>query len=273
MKGSCNDQHHDDDAYHSGYGPAPGPPAPPSPAPPSPAPGGYLSATTLHWNSHRPCATSRGDCVAAAQKRLGEMAGEVGASIVGAVELKDGYKALPNWQSSGQQCDNSVVMVAPGWSITNSGGHCMGGDGNKGFAVALVTPPEQVAGCSALCVAMGHVPHPGHQIDGHDEIASVCGGAEQNCMIMMADWNIDDVSSPWGTLVGGSPVLNEPQELTCCYNTWCCRYDHTVTNIQGAYSEGYKVYDPQLTQFPSGDEHKPTSVQLMLPTGGFRTHI
>lgn len=144
----------------------------------------------------------------------------------------------------------------------------MGGDNVKGFAVALVHPPQEVAGCPALCVAMGHVPHPGHAIDGHGEIASVCGGAEQNCMIMMADWNTDDVSGPWGTLVGGSPVLSEPHEVTCCLGGWCCVFDHTVTNIQGAYSAGYKVYDAQLTKFSDHTEHKPTSVQLMLPTGG-----
>lgn len=201
------------------------------------------------------------------------MANEVGAAIVGAVELKDGYKALPGWQSSGQQCDNSVVMVAPGWSVANSGGHCMGGDKAKGFAVALVNPPEQVAGCSALCVLMGHVPHPGNPIDGHDVISSVCGGSEQQCMIAMADWNTDSVGSAWSTLVGGSPVLSEPHDKTCCYNSFSYAFDHTVTNIPNAYSAGKTVYDPQLTSFPSANEHKPTSVQLMLPTGSFTAQV
>merc|ERR1712072_1070643 len=115
----------------------------------------------------------------------------------------------------------------------------MGGDNSKGFAVALVTPPQQVAGCDALCVAMGHAPHPPvskKNIDGNDGIARVCGGAEQNCMIMMADWNRDDVSESRGILVGGTPLLNESREMTCCYPDFSFVYDHTATNVQGAYS-------------------------------------
>merc|ERR1712228_1034955 len=113
-----------------------------------------------------------------AKQRLAALANEVGAKVVGTVELKNAPDALPGWQSTGVQCDNSAVMVAPGWSIANSGGHCMNGDSAKGFAVALVTPPEQVQGCSALCILMGHVPHgSGGGTSGHSKISSVCGDA------------------------------------------------------------------------------------------------
>jgi len=196
------------------------------------------------------------------------MAKQVGAKIVGAVELKDGHLALPGWQSSGQQCDNSAVMVAPGWNISNSGGFCMGGDPNKGFAVALVTPPQLVRGCSKLCVFMGHVPHPGARVTGHDEIVKVCDGAEKQCMIAMSDWNVENISGRWKTLIGGKPSLVEPHDKTCCYPLFIYAFDHTATNIAGAYSAGRTIFGPQLTKFPSGDEHKPTSVQLMLPGEG-----
>lgn len=230
---------------------------------------GTLAATTLHWNIHRPCGTDDGPCIAAAQKRLGEMAQEVGAQLVGAVELKNAVQALPGWQSSGMQCDNSAIMVAPGWSVRNSGGFCMNGDSAKGFAVALVQPPQPVQGCSSLCIFMGHVPHgSGTSITGHSEIANVCGGAVGACTIAMGDWNAEDISTRWRSLIGGSPALVEPHDKTCCLGSpgYIFAYDHTATNIAGAYSAGKTVYGPQLTSFADYDEHKPTSVQLRLPT-------
>lgn len=191
----------------------------------------WVNATTLHWNSHRPCATENTQCVKTAQQRLGEMAKQVGAKIVGAVELKDGHLALPGWQSSGQQCDNSTAMVAPGWRITKSGGFCMGGDVNKGFAVALVVPPEAVEGCPDLCVLMGHFPHPGHNVTGREEITRVCGAVMDRCMVGMGDWNAADPSPSWATLIGGKPALVAPRSNTCCYPFTVFSYDHTVTNI------------------------------------------
>lgn len=230
---------------------------------------GSLDATTLHWNSHRDCATARQDCIRKAQQSLASMARQAGAKIVGAVEFANSFDALPNWDTTGQQCDYSAIMVAPGWRITRKGGHCMGGDSNKGFAVAKVTPPRSVRGCPSLCVFMGHVPHPGARLDGYSEIASVCGGAERQCMIAMGDWNRADydVHKAWSTLFGGSPSLIQPKrDATCCYNKYSLPYDHTATNIAGATSAGNKIFGYQLTQFPSGDEHKPTSVRLRLPT-------
>jgi len=243
------------DTYVQASGPAPGP---------APSPGAEVDATTLHWNAHRPCATDQASCIGAAQSRLGAMAGEVGAQIVGAVELKDAIVALPGWQSTGMQCDNSAVMVAPGWAIVKSGGYCMNGDAAKGFAVALVTPPQQVAGCQSLCVMMGHVPHDGVS-SGGSKIAEVCGDARTSCMIGMGDWNTEDISSRWAALVGGAAALVEPHEKTCCYNKFVYAFDHTATNIAGAYSAGKTVYPPQLTSFPSYNEHMPTSVKLRLP--------
>merc|ERR1712183_177661 len=96
-----------------------------------------------------------------------------------------------------------------GWQISGSGGHCMGGDSNKGFAVAKVVPPEPVQGCPSLCVFMGHVPHPGATCDGHDEISQVCGGAEQQCMVAMADWNTADIWGRWQTLEGHQALLSQ----------------------------------------------------------------
>lgn len=231
-----------------------------------------MDVTTLHWNIHRPCGTSDSGCIAAAKQRLGQMASEVGAKVVGAVELKDAVAALLGWQNTGMQCDNSAVMVAPGWSISKSGGFCMNGDSSKGFAVALVTPAEQVQGCPALCILMGHVPHGSGQVSGHSKIVEVCGDSVvKSCSIMMGDWNADDVSSRWNSLIGGSTTLVEPHEKTCCWHPdpeYRYKYDHTVTNIQGATSSGKTVYDPQLTKFSSNSyEHKPTSVQLRLPGG------
>lgn len=237
----------------------------PPPAPtPTPSPAAEVDATTLHWNAHRPCATDQASCISAAQSRLGQMASEVGAQIVGAVELKDAVKALPGWQSTGMQCDNSAVMVAPGWSIIKSGGYCMNSNVYKGFAVALVTPPQEVAGCQHLCVMMGHVPHEG-VYSGGSEVEAVCGEVRASCMIGMGDWNADDISSRWGALVGGTTVLVEPHDKTCCYNSFANAFDHTATNIAGAYSAGKTVYPPQLTSFPSWNEHMPTSVKLRLP--------
>jgi len=249
--------------------PDPGPgPSPPSPSPPPPSPGGEADLTTLHWNIHRPCGTDNSACIAKAKERVAALANEVGAKIVGTVELKDACDALPGWSCSGVQCDNSAVMVAPGWNIINSGGHCMNGDKAKGFAVALVQPAEQVPGCSNLCIVMGHVPHgSGGGTDGHDEIASVCGDAQGSCSIMMADWNTDNVDSTWGSLFGGSPTVVDPQDITCCYPDYSYKFDHTATNIQGAYSAGHTTYDPQLTEFPSQYEHKPVSVQLRVGGG------
>merc|ERR1711976_55397 len=118
------------------------------------------------------------------------MAHEVGAKIVGTVELKGGCDAMHGWACSGVQCDNSAVMVAPGWIIIKSGGACMNGHHSKGFAVALVKPAEHVPGCPNLCIAMGHVPHgSGSSTTGHSEIVRVCGDAHHKCAIMMADWN------------------------------------------------------------------------------------
>lgn len=228
----------------------------------------YLDATTLHWNSHRPCATDNPDCIARAQKSLGVLAHKVGAKIVGTVELHQASKALPGWQSTGEQWDWATIMVAKGWQISKSGGWAMGGDKAKGFAVAVVEPPEAVQSCPSLCVFMGHVPHPGSKLDGHDEIDRVCGGLKHGCMIAMADWNRDDIRGVWSTLMHDSPQLVEPHDKTCCYNDgFSNRFDHTSTNIAGAYSAGKTVFDPQLTSFPSWCEHKPTSVQLQLPRG------
>jgi len=235
-----------------------------------------VDVTTLHWNIHRPCGTDDSGCISAAKQRLAEMASEVGAKVVGAVELKDAVAALPGWQNTGMQCDNSAVMVAPGWSISKSSGHCMNGQSAKGFAVALVTPAEQVQGCPALCIIMGHVPHGSGGISGHSEIVSVCGDAVvSSCSIMMGDWNAEDVSSIWSSLIGGSTTLVEPHEKTCCWHPdpeYKYQYDHTATNIQGATSAGKTVYDPQLTSFSSNSyEHKPVSVQLRLPGGNSPT--
>lgn len=192
---------------------------------------------------------------------------QVGAKIVGTVELHHAAKALPNWQTTGEQIDWATIMVADGWRISKSGGWAMGGDRAKGFAVALVEPPKPVRQCSSLCVFMGHVPHPGNKIDGHDEIHRVCGSYKHGCAIAMADWNRADISDPWEILMHDKPTLVEPQDKTCCYSSFEARYDHTSTNIVGAYSAGKTVFDPQLTNFPSIFEHKPVSVQLRLPLG------
>lgn len=230
-----------------------------------------VAVTTLHWNSHRPCATENATCISMAQRRLGEMAEEVGASIVGAVELKDAGTALPGWQSSGEQCDHSAVMVAPGWKITKSGGFCINNDTTKGFAVALVTPPEVIAGCPALCVIMAHVPHgDGVNLTGHDVIDNVCGAAATSCLIGMADWNALDISSRWKSLIGGSPSLVDPQvKPTCCHPLYILPFDHVATNILGAKSAGNKVFSEQL-KFPENEnEHHATSVQLQLPASSY----
>lgn len=226
----------------------------------------YLDATTLHWNSHRPCATDQSSCISQAQQSLGRLVQKAGAKIVGTVELHDAYKALPGWQTTGEQWDWATIMVAKGWHISKSGGWAMGGDKAKGFAVALVVPPQQVKGCSQLCVFMGHVPHPGNKVDGHDEIDKICGGLKHGCMIAMGDWNRADIRDVWKVLMHDAPKLVEPEDKTCCYNDgFSNRYDHTSTNIAGSYSAGKTVFDPQLTNFPSWCEHKPTSVQLKLP--------
>lgn len=229
---------------------------------------GQVAVTTLHWNSHRPCATDNADCVQRAQQRLAEMAAEVGASIVGAVEMKDSATAFEGWQSSGMQCDHSAVHVAPGWTVERSGGFCMNGDESKGFAVASVTPPSAIQGCPSLCVMMAHVPHgDGVNITGHEEVQRVCGDAASSCMIAMGDWNANDIGTRWESLIGGAPTLVEPHALTCCYPIGLLRYDHTATNIPGATSVGQKVYGFQLSAYGSANEneHKATSVQLQLP--------
>jgi len=230
--------------------------------------GSYFDATTLHWNSHRPCATQDPACIAKARQSLAHMVREVGAKIVGTVELHHAAKALPGWQSTGEQWDWATVMVAEGWQISKSGGWAMGGDKAKGFAVAVVEPPERVQSCPSLCVFMGHIPHPGQKLDGHYEIDRVCGALKHGCMIAMADWNRGDISDVWKTLMHDAPTLVEPHDKTCCYNDgFHNRFDHTSTNIAGSYSAGNTVFDPQLTQFPSWCEHKPTSVHLRLPSG------
>merc|ERR1712091_90595 len=83
----------------------------------------------------------------------------------------------------------------------------------------------------------------------------------------MADWNTDNIDSTWGALFGGGPTLVDPYDITCCYPDYSYKFDHTATNIQGAYSTGHTVYDPQLTEFPSQYEHKPVSVQLRVGGG------
>ena len=113
---------------------------------------------------------------------------------------------------------------------------------------------------------MGHIPHPGAAISGADEISKVCGSAKERCMIAMGDWNRKSVSDVWSALIGGTPRLVEPVARTCCYPAFLFAFDHTATNIDGAHSAGTNVYGAQLTRFPSGDEHKPVSVFLQLPT-------
>lgn len=268
---SCGDSCPSDHGWSSrtcvGGGPSPSPQ--PNPSPPSPSPGGAVDATSLHWNAHRPCATSEPPCVALAQERLGAMAHEVGAMIVGAVELADSIKALPGWDNTGMQCDHSAVMVnsPAGWHIEKSGGGCMNGDDVKGFAVALVVPPQAVQGCSKLCVFMGHVPHGGVQ-SGAGEIENVCGSYyRSSCAIAMADWNSPTPQHRFEELFGDYPTFWEPKhDLTCCYHTFEFAFDHCVSNIKGAYDDGSKIFQPQLTRFSYDyDEHKPTSVKLRLP--------
>merc|ERR1719210_2154381 len=194
----------------------------------------YLDATTLHWNSHRPCATDDSPCIAQAQRSLGRLAQKAGAKIVGTVELYHAYKALPGWQTTGEQVDWATIMVAKGWRISKSGGWAKGGDKAKGFAVGLVVPPQKVKGCSQLCVFMGHVPHPGSTVDGHAEIDKICGGLKHGCMIAMGDWNRADIRDVWKVLMHDAPKLVEPEDKTCCYNDgFSNRYDHTSTNIAG----------------------------------------
>merc|ERR1719323_1228059 len=86
----------------------------------------------------------------------------------------------------------------------------------------------------------------------------------------MADWNRDDIRDVWATLMHDAPLLVEPHDKTCCWSDFGASFDHTSTNIVGAYSAGKTVFDPQLTSFPSCYEHKPTSVQLKLPRGSSR---
>lgn len=230
---------------------------------------GHAHLTTLHWNIHRPCGTSNGACIAKAKQRVAAMAHEVGAKIVGTVELHGACSALPGWACSGTQCDSAAVMVAPGWKILKSGGACMNGHQSKGFAVALVQPAVQVNGCSNLCIVMGHVPHgSGSGTTGHDQISNVCGNAHHSCAIMMADWNVENIDSTWGALFHDKPTLMDPHEQTCCYPHVGVAYDHTGTNIPGAYSAGHKVYPFQLANFPSSYEHYPVSVQLRVPGAG-----
>jgi len=229
---------------------------------------GTVDATTLHWNSHRPCATDGGACSAKARSSLASMARQVGAKIVGAVEMRDAIRALPGWQNTGMQCDNSAIMVAPGWTVEKRGGFCMNGNSAKGFAVALVRPPTAVRGCAKLCVLMGHVPHEGVR-SGGSEVSKVCGGYRTACGIGMGDWNSNSPGRRFNALFGTYPKLTAPtHELTCCYRAPSFKYafDHTVTNIRGAYSSGTQVFGPQLTRYQDYDEHKPTSVKLRLPS-------
>jgi len=221
-----------------------------------------LDVTTFHWNIHRPCGISGGSCEAAANGAMSSMVGEVGAHLVGAVEL--GNAGIGGFASSGIQCDHISVLAGGGWHIVKSGGACM--EGNvKGLAVALMTPPSAVRGCPEICVFAVHVPHDGGGL-ARNAISSVCGNAAQHCAIGMGDWNNPNIYGIWSGLVGGSPVLVHPNEKTCCYNNFAFAYDHTATNIAGATGYTKKIWGPQLTRFPSYDEHKPCSVSLRLPS-------
>jgi len=177
-----------------------------------------------------------------------------------------GVSALPGWSSTGAQCDDSAVMVAPGWNITRSGGHCMNDKGSKGFAVALVSPPVPVKGCPGLCILMGHLPGDmKNDTSSHDTVSGVCGGAEAKCMIAIGDWNKEDIAEHWNTLVGGSTTLVEPDERTCCHPVTGFKFDHTATNIEDARSDGHTIFDYQLGKCRVELEHKPVSLMLRLP--------
>ena len=203
------------------------------------------------------------------------MAPEAKASIVGAVELKDAHTNLPKWETSGEYCDHSAILVAPGWSIVRKGGGCF--MKNKGFAVALVQPPQPqaVQNCPNLCVVMGHFPHPGDgsrwKREKRNDIQNVCGEQMfKNCLIAMGDWNQaeEDVAKTWEKFVGGKPTLVEPRKTkTCCFPHATLRYDYTATNIVGASSAGSsKVFPFQLIDKGKNvDEHHAVSVPLRLP--------
>jgi len=172
--------------------------------------------------------------------------------------------ALNGWSASGEYQDAVSVMVAPGWTVhKKGGGQIRSGSGARGVAVMLVTPPFAVSGCSQLCV-LGV--HPGHsQITGGKNIVnSVCGKVADNCAIATGDWNVPAKSvtgGSWGNLIGGTPSIVAPDQVTCCHSAGSAPFDHAGTNIQGATLGGSKVWGYQLLdKFPMKEEHMPTSV-------------
>jgi len=228
---------------------------------PTPSPSS-CEITTLHWNAHvnRGC---YGSCADQARQYIISMANYVDADIVGAIEL-DGA-SIPGYQSSGAPSANvndaSAIFVKSSFGSIVSSKPMMlvYGDGRKGGVVSKVRVTNPKGGCTYLCVAAFHIPHPGQSgSDGWRDISkaavqSACSGVDiSKCGIGIGDWNRDmgdsipEMNNAFrfsGTSVGG------PYTGTCCEGSTPdiggyggSSFDHTITNMRGASVSTVKVW-------------------------------
>merc|ERR1712137_1314122 len=130
------------------------------------------------WNVHWQCSVgARGSSSSCKEKVAGrfvQLVHEANAQIVTSIELSNGMSepmslvalGLAGWTQVNGPCargsggDSAALAFAPGWIVENSGGGCLRHDyDTRAFAVARVTPPSPVRGCSSLCVVALHAPH------------------------------------------------------------------------------------------------------------------
>jgi len=255
--------------------------------------GSELTLSTFFWNVHWECSNAaRGastNCKTQVALRFAKLARDFGAEIVASVELSDGMSqpvklpsyGLSGWTQVDGPCqkgsggDSSALAFAPGWNVLSSGGGCLRHDSDtRAFAVAKVTPPVPIQGCSSLCVVAIHAPH-GTITKGHEEVSRVCGEAKRTCTLAMGDWNVpvgDGLNSRWSELISGQapPLLAEPNERTCCFpdSDHYGVFDHLASNIAGARSAGHEVLPYQILEENPVKQHRPVVARISLPTDG-----
>eukprot|EP00445_Apocalathium_hangoei_P009967 CAMPEP_0203878534 /NCGR_PEP_ID=MMETSP0359-20131031/23076_1 /ASSEMBLY_ACC=CAM_ASM_000338 /TAXON_ID=268821 /ORGANISM="Scrippsiella Hangoei, Strain SHTV-5" /LENGTH=324 /DNA_ID=CAMNT_0050797747 /DNA_START=15 /DNA_END=989 /DNA_ORIENTATION=+ len=243
---------------------------------------GSVLLNGLSWNSHWQCSENP-ECLAAATTTFVELTKLSDAHFAVAIQLgKTSPVDLPSsgllgWTQVDGTCrsaygDTLALVLAPGYSVQAQGGGCLSTDYDaRAFAVARVKPPAHVYGCDELCIVGIHAPH-SPVLQGKSTVASVCADLVQQCVVAMGDWNREPegLLVVWQDLIGGSsPHIIAPNERTCCwpewkyYNAW---YDHLATNVAHAHVSETAVYDYPNTHLLPESQHKPISVQLILPS-------
>jgi len=238
--------------------------------------------TTLHWNAHvgRGC---DGQCARDAVSALKNMANVVNADIVGAVELDgaqlSGY--VNTGQAVGEQNDATTIFVRSGFGtiVNHHGFMLIHGGARKGGEAAKIKLNRPIGGCSYICVAAFHIPHPGQSGSGGWEnnskksVTQTCSGVDFNsCGIGIGDWN-RDMNSAKGKMYAfgfGGNAVGGPYEGTCCEGSspnigghGGASFDHTITNIPGASVNTIKVWG-----YPVAGTYVHNPVSMCIQSGG-----